>query len=331
MSFNPVPMAPSSSSGSTPHALPDSRASTSATVDAAGRLVLRVLDREEDHARPFLARRAEHAVRRLPEGPERRHLGHVLRAALTLDADVDHRTLALVAWAGHLESRGLLDWAGTVYARARAFHPDDPELTLHAARVARKLGDVEAARTLYRRVERLDDPSGRLARMAGIGQALLTVEPRAALARSLRSAVRAGDAEAAAVAQEARAALRRDAGELDGALRDYLGAAVRYGHRADRGRVGHEAADMLLAARDPLAARELLLATVEVAHPAQAERARARLLGIARTVGDDLGQRRWAEGHSPSLVSLSLGPGRERAGPSRAALVRRALERLRSL
>ena len=330
MSFNPTAMAPSSS-GFTPHPLPDTRASASATVDAAGRLVLRVLDRGGDRARPFLARRAEHAVRRLPEGPERRHLGHVLRAALTLDADVDDRTVALVAWAGHLESRGLLDWAGTVYARARTLHPDDPELTLHAARVARKRGDIGAARALYRRVERLDDPSGRLARMAGIGQALLHDEPRAALGRALRTAVRAGDPEAAAVAQEARAALRRDVGEVDGALRDYLGAAVRYGHRADLGRVGHEAADMLLAARDPLAARELLLATVESAHPAQAERARARLHGIARTVGDDLGQRRWAEGHAPSLVSLSLGPGRQGGGPSRARLVRRALERLRSL
>jgi len=270
--------------------------------DQVGELVLRVL-KEERRNEDFLTRRAHHAVESLPSGPERRHLHRVLR---DVDAgrEPSDRLPALVAWAGHLESRGLLDWASEVLRRARRLRPRDPALVIHEARVARKAGDVERARACYDRVAELDDGSGCLARMAEVGYALLVEDSGEALGRAMRRMVRAGDPEAAAVAQEARARLRRSQGEVEGALRDYAGAAVRYGDPVDVGRIGHEAADLLNAVGDPLAARRVLLATERLAHPAQAARARSRLLTLSRALDDQLGIRRWAEASPPALVSL---------------------------
>jgi hypothetical protein len=308
----------------------DPRPMRSAT-DAVGRLVLRALEPASDDA-GFLARRAAHAVGGLPEGPERRYLGHVLRTALTLDAGADERTRSLVAWAGHLESRGLLDWSGTVLERARTLHPGHAELTLHAARVARKSGRRGDAGRLYDEVIALEGGGGRLARMADVGHALVADDAERALGRALRRCLEAGDREAAAVAQEARAECRRRRGDGAGAVRDYLVAAARYGHPADVGRIGHEIADLLLAAGDPLAVRQTLIATEELAHPQQAARARARLLSLCRSLGDEIGERRWSDAETPTLVSLTpRRPDAARAGSSRSTVLERWVRRLRSL
>lgn len=298
--------------------------------DAVGALVLRALEGATGADGEFLARRAERAVETLPRGPERRHLAHLLRTGLASDPDPDERTGAMVAWAGHLESRGHLEWADEVYARAQRERPGDPELVLHRARVARKDGRDAAAGALYDQVVELDDGSGRLARMALVGHALLAPDPGPALGRAMRRCLDAGDREAAAAAQEARARVRRAAGDVDGALRDFAGAALRFGEPADLGRVGHEVADLLVAASDPTAARLVLLEVERRGHPRQAAQAAARLLTLSRALGDQLGLRRWADAATPELVSLTprrRGP----RPPSRTPRVGRALARLAAL
>ena len=286
----------------------------SARPDQVSELVLRLVGGERS---VFLARRASLAVHALPDGAERRHLGRLL--ALTHDGcDPCDRTEALLAWAGHLESRGLLEWADSVLEQARQLSPKDPVLFLHAARLARKQGRIARARRCYDRVAELDDGSGSLSRMAIVGYALLVNDKGRALGRVMRAMLRVGDPEAAAVAQEARAALRRARGDVDGALRDYGAAAARFEDPIDRGRIGHEVADLLSERGDPLAARRVLIATERISHPVQVERARSRLLAIARAVDDQIGIRRWSDAPSSTLVSLvtrtTMEPGSGRAG-----------------
>ncbi len=259
----------------------------------------------------FLRRRAEFELRELPDGIERRLLDLVLRAA-TSASGTTASTRALLAWAGHLEGRGLYPWAGDVVDRALRLHPGHAEITLHAARIRRKAGETDRARELYDRVLAAPDPSGRLPRMARIGHALLEASPEARLGREIRRALGEGDPEAAAVAQEARARVRATQGKLRGSLRDYLMAAIRYDHPVDLGRIGHDAADLLLRHGEIAAARRVLLEVEAKGHPGQVDRARARLRDLAVAQSDEVGARRWSDAPPTSLVSLS--PGR-RSGP----------------
>lgn len=299
------------------------------TPGEAGKLVFRVLDGGQGDA-DFLARRARRAVESLPDGPDRRHLGRVLRG-MDGDADATDRVGSLVTWAGHLESRGLFDWAAEVLERAREIRHDDPELLLHCARIARKAGDRARARACYDRVSELDGGSGHLARLAAVGHALLADDSGRALSRAIRLGVRADDHEAAAVAQEARARLRAERGDRKGAVRDFACAAVRYADPVDAGRIGHDVADLLSAAGDVLGARRVLLAVERAGHPDQVSRARGRLLSISRVLGDQVGLRRWADATAPSLVSLVP---RRRSGSGAASMsptLDRLLRRLSSL
>lgn len=185
------------------------------------------------------------------------------------------------------------------------------------------------ANRLYQEVRRLAGDDAHLGRMAGVGEALLTAEPVPALGRALRTAVRAGDVEAAAVAQEERAHARRTSGDRGGALRDYLVASARYQDPVDRARVLHAAADLLTAAGDLLGAREVLLLAVDEGRPEQRVHARSRLHALSRALGDELGRRRWIGQKGTPLVSLMAARPCE-ASRSRSAMVGRWRRRLRS-
>lgn len=298
-------------------------------------LVLRVLrgrgDGVDRDGGPFLVRRAVRDVAERAEGRERAVLSRVLEAGCSSPAsdgrDAPPFDEALLEWAGFLEARGRLPEAASVLDLARTRRPSDPVLLLHRARVARRAGRRERARRLYARLREGDGVPEHLVRMARIGAALLADDPEAELSTAVRAAVRAGDGEAAAVGLEARARVRRRCGDVAGAFRDYGCALLRFDDPVDRGRVGHELADLCLAERWTAAAREVLRAVERFAHPAQASRAASRLFALALSVGDEVGCRRWRSAGSSGLVSLapSAASG-EDAGPSR---VDRWLRRLR--
>lgn len=303
-STRPLEIAPETSAG-TPAAVDDG-------LSPAGALVLRLVElRTVDGGDSravggdFLARRALREVSG-PGDDEREPLLRVIDALEGSGSDpspaMDH---ALLLWAAFLEAHQKLDGARRVLETAMEVSSGDAELILHAARVSRKAGDAEGAHSLYLRVRRQEGPDRRLSLMADIGLALLSADAERRLGRVLRRAIRKNEMEVAAVAHEERAAVRRRKGDRAGALRDYAGACVRYRDPADRGRVIHSAADVLVAAADPLAARQVLLEIEALGLPGQWDRARSRLREISRSVGDELGVRRWkADGHR-RLVSLA--------------------------
>lgn len=303
-------------------ALPDGPGSTPGTEAVRGGatgLVLRVAG-EGLGETSFVGRRAADAVARLPSDGERRQLRRVLENA----PDPCGCSEALVVWAAQLESAGRISEGVRAMDVALCLSPDDPSLVLHAARLARKADDRARARRLYDRVAELDAGDGRLGRLAVVGRALVSQEPEPALTRALRLARGAGDAEATAVAQEARAGIRRERGDVGGALRDYVLAAARYEDPLDIGRIGHEVADLLVSVGDLPAARLVLLETAHRARPRQSLWARSRLLVLSRALGDQVGMRRWADVPTPPFASLL--PRRagtvEGAASRRGALVR---------
>jgi hypothetical protein len=234
----------------------------------------------------------------------------VVQAFTGPDRDLPKGLSALICWAGHLESRGRLAAAGQVVDVAVELSPLDPELALHAARIARKAGNHRRACELYEDVERLADGAGEFARLSRVGRAMIGPNAEEELGRLLREALRSGDTEAAAVAQEARALERTARGRRVAAIRDFLVAAVRFRDAADIGRIGHRVADLLVAARRVPSARRILEATARHSLPEQARWARARLYELARLTGDQVGCRRWRDDRQAGLVSLSLARSR---------------------
>lgn len=303
-------------------------------------LVLKALRRERsrsEQTRSFLARRARHEVAGLPSGPERTFLRRALEAHLPRESGHPGASGALLGWAGFLESRRRLTEAADVLSLARRLEPDDPELLLHQARVARKGDRPERAARLYRSLRDREGVPPHLARMAGIGAALLGADPEARLSRAIRRALRAGDREAAAVGLEERARLRRRHGDPAGALRDYGAALLRFRDPVDRGRVGHELADLCLAEGSVQAAREVLLEVERFAHPAQAARAASRLFTISLALGDEVGCRRWRDSRASGFVSLApspaaVDPSARAADPDESSTrIHRGIRRLRRL
>jgi hypothetical protein len=130
-------------------------------------------------------------------------------------------------------------------------------------------------------------------------------DPVRALGRAVRRALSAGDAEAAAVGLEERAAARRAAGDRRGAARDLLLAAARFTDAVDRARVAHELAGVTLAAGDADAAREALQIALAVGEAPQRDHAQTRLHTLSRDVGDLVGMRRWRSFKRAPLVSMS--------------------------
>lgn len=267
----------------------------------------------------FLVRRALRELRSLPRGPERSALRRLLELVEAGGEGSDPLVPLsgiLVAYAWELEKTARYSEAAAALELARAVVPGDPEIALHAGRVARKRGDRSGALSMYALARELDAPCGRFTRLVEIGEALLSADVERELGRAVRRAVVAGDLEAAAVGLEERARVRRESGDRSGAVRDLCVAAARYVDPVDRVRVVHALADVAVSAGDALAAREALLVASELGDSSQRAHARSRLYGLARAMGDEVGMRRWRTARGAGLVSL----GFFRAGDSRSSM-----------
>ena len=301
---------------------------------AAVALVLRTLECSVHgcDAVPFVARRARAEAEALDAGAER---GMLLRLLLLQGRLDDPASAALAVelladYAYELESTRRLPEAEAVLGIALALAPDSATIALHSGRVARKQKQPERALELYRRARELDGAAGAVARLAAIGEAVVSPDPLPLLGAAMRRGVRAGDSEAAAVALEERARVRHAGGDRPGAARDLCVAAVRFTDPVDRARVAHRLADLFSTTRDPLAVREALLLALSVGDASQREHARARLHAISRDLRDQVGARRWRSFRPPALVSLSPTPRlpAERSAAPRIARWREQLEAL---
>jgi tetratricopeptide (TPR) repeat protein len=297
---------------------------------AAGALVLRAVGMAAagEPGSAFAVRRAHAEADALPRSAEASILRRLLATA-ELGADAPLLAPALVSYACELERTHRVPEAGAAACLARELAPVCAATALHAGRIARKAGDAARALELYREARRLDAGDGALARLAAVGEAVVSEDAERALGRAVRAALRAGDAETAAVGLEERARVRRSAGDRAGAVRDLAVAAARFGDAVDRARVAHELAGAALAAGDPLAAREALQAAEGWGDTGQRDHARTRLHTLARDLGDQLGTRRWRASKRPELVSLSAYRPRPaaRSATDRLARGRHALAR----
>jgi tetratricopeptide (TPR) repeat protein len=295
---------------------------------AAVAVVLRAVECALDgvDAEGFLRRRAEREVEGLP-GAER---GLLTRLLLLADSSAERAGEplcgALVDLAYELEKTRRLAEAEAVLEIARVVRPGDAGVALHAGRVARKEGKRERALSLYRAARALDD-AGAIARLALVGEAVVSADAEVGLGEAVRTARVDRDAEAMAVALEERSRVRRARGERRGAARDLCHAVVRFADPVDRARVAHQLADLYVAGDDPRAAREALLLALAVGDASQREHARGRLHAVSRDLGDQVGMRRWRGATRPPLVSLSARP-RARAARSDAQRLARWRERI---
>jgi hypothetical protein len=273
---------------------------------AAGALVLACVERARSGGvDEFSHRRARAEVERLEKSPERTIL---LRLLMTVEGGTlaEARVAkALVAYACELERTRRLAEADAAVALALALDGADSATALHAGRLARKLGHRKRALALYCAARDLDGGGGPIARLAAVGEAVVSDDAVRALGRAIRHALAAGDREAAAVGLEERAAARRLAGDRGGAARDLLLAAARFADAVDRARVAHELAGVTLAAGDADAAREALQLALSCGEAPQRDHARTRLHTLSRDVGDQVGMRRWRSFKRPPLVSMS--------------------------
>jgi hypothetical protein len=300
----------------------------------AGAMVLRATEQalSGDAGCEFALLRAGAEVESLPSCAEKSILRRVLLLLGETESSCGGTRLStpLVQYACELETTHRLPEADAILGLARTVSPVDPEIALHAGRLARKLGERERALVLYRTARDLDGEGGTIARLAAIGEAVVSDAPDAALGRVIRYAVRAEDAEAAAVGLEERAAVRRAAGKRQAAARDLCVAAARFADPVDRARVAHELADIIIGVGDPLAAREALLVALSFGDAPQRDHARTRLHTLSRDLGDQVGMRRWRSFKRPSLVSLSA-YGRAPATRSAAPVLARWRENIESL
>jgi tetratricopeptide (TPR) repeat protein len=294
---------------------------------AAVAVVLRAVECALDgrDAEGFLRRRAEREVEGM-QGAERALLTRLLLLADSLPGAGEALGDALVDLAYELERTRRLAEAEAVLEIARAASPRDAGVALHAGRVARKEGKRDRALGLYRAARDLDD-AGAIARLARVGEAVVSAEPEAGLGAVVHASRADRDAEAMAVALEERSRLRRARGERRGAARDLCRAVVRFTDPVDRARVAHQLADLYVAGDDPRAAREALLLALAVGDASQREHARGRLHAVSRDLGDQVGMRRWRGATRPPLVSLSARP-RARAAHSDAQRLARWRERI---
>jgi hypothetical protein len=272
---------------------------------AAGALVLAAVERAvTGSADEFVLRRAKREVEGLERSPEKSILTRVL-AVLELEDACARVAAPLVQYACELERTRRMPEADAAVSLALALDTASSATALHAARLARKLGDRERALALYCAARDLDGGSGVIARLASVGEAVVGAEPERGLTRAIRAALRAGDGESAAVGLEERAAVRRARGDRRGAARDLCLAAARFPDGVDRARVAHALAGVVLAMGDAAAAREAMLAALSWGDAPQKDHARSRLHTLARDTGDQVGTRRWRSFQRPSLVSLS--------------------------
>ena len=271
---------------------------------AAGALVLRAVELAVGGAPDaFTLRRAAAEAAGLEKSAEKTILLRALRV-LEEGAEAGRLSAAMVSYACELEKTRRLPEADAAIGLALSLDVGSGATALHAARLARKMGDRQRALALYCAARDLDGGSV-IARLAAVGEAVVSDDGARRLGRVIRGALRAGDAESAAVGLEERAALRRAAGDRRGAARDLWLAAARYADPVDRARAAHELAGAALALGDAGAAREALQVALAWGDAPQKEHARARLHTLSRDLGDQVGTRRWRSFQRPSLVSLS--------------------------
>ncbi|MEX2570837.1 MAG: hypothetical protein WD737_05990 [Gemmatimonadota bacterium] len=297
---------------------PGERGRRATVVALVLRSVQRHVELGEDAG--FIRRRAELEVSALGSRSERGLLKRLLqRAAEGRSSEVSD---ILNEYAAGLAEARRLPEADTVIALALELSPGRADLALHAGRISRLMGDMDRALKLYREARALDVEDGAMARLARIGEAVVSADPESALSRAIREAVTSADGEAAAVGLEERARVRRAAGKRAGAARDLACAAARYRDPVDRARVGHELADLFVAGGDAAATREALLFALETGDRSQREHARSRLHTVARDMQDQVGMRRWRSGRPPALVSLSARAAAGSRGSAAAAVAR---------
>lgn len=273
---------------------------------AAGALVLRAVERSAAGAGDgFGLRRAQREVEGLERSAERSILQRLLSSVETGTAPGTRVARTAVQYACELERTQRLPEADAAVRLALALDGASAVTALHAARVARKLGERDRALALYCAARDLDVDNGAIARLAAVGEAVVGASPMPALSAAIRAALVAGDGEAAAVGLEERAGLRRAAGDRRGSARDLMAAAARFTDGVDRARVAHALAGALLAAGDSDGAREALLLALAWGDQPQQDHARTRLHTLSRDGADQVGMRRWRSFQRPSLVSLS--------------------------
>jgi hypothetical protein len=246
-------------------------------------------------------------VDRLPKGKERTILKKLLEICSTgakwsVEAAVSVACV-LGDHADLLETAGRLEEAEAMLTLARSLAPERADLALRSARVARLSGDRGGALTRYREAAALAGGVGPIARLAGVGEGVVSKDPYRALTLAIRQALEESATEAAAVGLEERANYLRGQGERAAATHDLRCAAARFTDPVDLGRVAHALADLFAADHDPVATREALLFAVSRGDRRQREHAQARLQNVSRDVGDELGMRRWRPSHTPTLVS----------------------------
>jgi len=285
---------------------------------AAGALVLRASAGDADE---FGMRRAAAEVAGLEKSAEKTILLRILRV-LEDGGSAIRLAPALVSYACELERTRRLPEADAAVSLALVMDAGSCETALHAARLARKLGDRERALALYCAARDLDARDGAIARLAEVGEAVVSEDAAAKLTRAIRRSLRAGDGEAAAVGLEERATLRRRAGDLPGAARDLVLAAARFPEAVDRARVAHALAGALLARGDTDGAHEALLSVLDWGDAPQQDHARTRLHTLARDLGDQVGMRRWRSFKRPPLVSMSAYRPRQASGSAAPRLQR---------
>ena len=273
---------------------------------AAGALVLACVERARaGGGDEFSFRRAQREVEGLEKSPERSILLRLLLLVENGDVPAARTAKVLVSYACELERTHRFPEADAAITLALVLDGASSATALHAARLARKLGQRDRALALYCAARDLDGGSGAIARLAEVGGAVVSDDAVAALGRAIRRALAAGDAEAAAVGLEERAAARRAAGDRAGAARDLLLASARFTDGVDRARVAHALAGVTLAGGDADAAREALQLALVCGEAPQREHARARLHTLSRDLGDQVGMRRWRSFKRAPLVSLS--------------------------
>ncbi|HEX8394630.1 MAG TPA: hypothetical protein VF665_19950, partial [Longimicrobium sp.] len=156
---------------------------------AAAALVLRVVEQAlAGEADEFSLRRADTEVSGLQKSAEKTILLRVLRV-LQDGAPVHRAAPALVGYACELERTRRLPEADAAVSLAFAMDHASGSTALHAARLARKLGERDRALALYCAARDLDGGNGQIARLAAVGEAVVSEGAEQKLGTAIRRAL----------------------------------------------------------------------------------------------------------------------------------------------
>src|ERR1700741_374519 len=179
-------MMQTATAASTFRAISESERGERAARAAAGALVLACVERARGGgADEFSHRRAVREVEGLGESPERSILLRLLILAGDAELAETRQAKVLVSYACELERTRRLPEANAAVALAPALDGAASSTALHAARLARKLGERERALALYCAARDLDGGSGAIARLAEVGEAVVSGDAVRALGRGI--------------------------------------------------------------------------------------------------------------------------------------------------